>query len=284
MRQQKLRHLVHVLFLLHVLHCLLHRRQRRVLRLPGLLLREVTDQPEKALANDLHLRRLGHSVNALLARVEKLILILLALLVVHALDPFLELALRLVHLQHEAHAAFQGEIDEVRHRLAEELHPLLHIAHEPLDGQAPQTRVRLPGTGHGGHELGGLQALLQLGLEEVRLHGCHIRERLDALLQQVLLLVLRQRGKDLHQDTDRGEQGRPCFLLRLGHDLADQQEGRHFVLHLWRRQAVLNDLPKLRCRLHNLVLQGGHAVLQQPQRGLAALHGAGGARVGHSED
>mmetsp|Transcript_48557 Transcript_48557/g.110631 ORF Transcript_48557/g.110631 Transcript_48557/m.110631 type:complete len:259 (+) Transcript_48557:1331-2107(+) len=127
--KQELRHLIDVTLLLHVLDGLFHRRQCGMLGLPLLLRGEVADEAEERWSEVFHRHSLHHTVDCLLAGMEQLILILIALFVVHPIHPHLELLFPVFDLQHELHASLKDERCEALEVLREPLHPLLEISH-----------------------------------------------------------------------------------------------------------------------------------------------------------
>mmetsp|Transcript_72304 Transcript_72304/g.156999 ORF Transcript_72304/g.156999 Transcript_72304/m.156999 type:complete len:414 (+) Transcript_72304:1433-2674(+) len=129
---EQLCHLIDVLFLLYVLHGLLHGRQGSMLCLPLLLLHVGADHLEKHCPQRLHRHGLRDAIDSLFSSMEKLILILISLLVIHALSPDLEFLLSVLNLQHELHADLDTEGSEGRQGLRQPLAALLQEGDEPL--------------------------------------------------------------------------------------------------------------------------------------------------------
>mmetsp|Transcript_72069 Transcript_72069/g.220612 ORF Transcript_72069/g.220612 Transcript_72069/m.220612 type:complete len:232 (+) Transcript_72069:2024-2719(+) len=197
--QQKLGHLVYVLLLLHELDYLPRRCQRRQLSLPPVLRGEVADEPEQVRAQQLHRHRPGDAVDGLLPCALELVHVLVALLVVHPVDPRLHLVVPIVDLQHELHASLDHDGGELLERLGEPFGPLFQVAHQPLQGEAPgAVHHALPRPGHAGHELRRLEGGHELALEELGLHRGDLGEGLHGLLEHVLVAGLGQLLEDLH--------------------------------------------------------------------------------------
>mmetsp|Transcript_84843 Transcript_84843/g.181766 ORF Transcript_84843/g.181766 Transcript_84843/m.181766 type:complete len:203 (-) Transcript_84843:621-1229(-) len=201
---------------------------------------------------------------------EQLILILIALFVVHPIHPHLELLFPVFDLQHELHASLKDERREGREVLREPLHPLLEVSHEPLQCEVPNAILHtLTGPSHRGHELGWLHGLLQLLLEEVWLYGGDLGHALDGLLQELFLAGLCQLREHLNEDGDCSHERGEVFLLRLPHDLADEEKCCSPKLQVGVGQSQLEHLPQLLLRCHNVVFQRRDAVLEQANGRLA---------------
>mmetsp|Transcript_139299 Transcript_139299/g.388747 ORF Transcript_139299/g.388747 Transcript_139299/m.388747 type:complete len:244 (+) Transcript_139299:1876-2607(+) len=111
--QQDVGHGVHVGLVLHILYGLLDRGEGCMSCLPLLLRGEMSDGAGESVANAINLHDLHHAVNGLLARVEEVVLILVAFLIIHAHGPGLELLFPILHLKHEVHAGLEHERGKV---------------------------------------------------------------------------------------------------------------------------------------------------------------------------
>mmetsp|Transcript_77073 Transcript_77073/g.160417 ORF Transcript_77073/g.160417 Transcript_77073/m.160417 type:complete len:268 (-) Transcript_77073:923-1726(-) len=169
--KQELGHFVDVLVLLDVFDGLLDSGQSSQLGLPVVLRGKVAHQGEQRRAQGVHADGLDDSVDRLLTVVVEFVHILFSLLVVHALGPLLEGGIAIFDLQHQVHAALQGEAGEVWKALRQPLWLALAVLREPLHGHGADVAVALLRLHQSGHQLRGLHGALELLLEEVWLDG-----------------------------------------------------------------------------------------------------------------
>mmetsp|Transcript_36833 Transcript_36833/g.101332 ORF Transcript_36833/g.101332 Transcript_36833/m.101332 type:complete len:236 (-) Transcript_36833:746-1453(-) len=199
--QEQLRHLVHVVRILDVLHCLLQGRKGRVLRLPAGMRHEARHEREERNRGAFDAHCLDDTVDRLLASMEQLVRILFAFLVVHPLGPRLELIGAIFDLDQEISATLHRKRGELRHALGDQLGPFFGVGDHPLQRQAPDPFLSLARLEHRCKEFRWFELRGKLLLEKVGFDRCDLCERLDALLDLVCHIRLRQSLEHLVQDA-----------------------------------------------------------------------------------